>query len=444
MDINRLKKDELQYELRLRGMPFDNKTVAELRSCLRPLLKFEKSDESLHYPDYDFDVDEELVIIQGKLGEINSSVVQFSGSKTDGVFLTLNSRLVHLLKRTDRLPRTETNSNQRSELMGKIFELFDDLERATKCRDPSTNISSLFRNEDDEASDGSVSEVGARGVSLNVSNEASTSRQRFQPVQKWNLRFSGESKTVTVHNFLERVDELRLARGISELELFESAIDLFEGKALLWYRANRSRFSDWNSLARLLCKHYEPPDYKNRLLQEIMSRTQDNSESIVDYLACMNAMFRRYGSLSEDVQLGMIMRNLAPFYTMQLPVIRNLQQLEDECLILETKKFRADSYKPPSAKKSTHVEPDFAFIQSSTSQLTLDVQQTSPSSNFNALNSSVHANVTCFNCRKQGHLVQQCTEPYVKRCYRCGKLNHTTRTCPACNSNSGNSFRRNQ
>ncbi|KAK9674611.1 hypothetical protein QE152_g40991 [Popillia japonica] len=99
--------------------------------------------------------------------------------------------------------------------------------------------------------------------------------QRFQPVSKWQLKFRGDDKSMTVHSFLERVNELRVARGLTEAQLFDSAIDLFEGKALLWFRSNRDVFNDWKSLSALLIKHYEPPDYRARLFEDILGRTQD-------------------------------------------------------------------------------------------------------------------------------------------------------------------------
>ena len=63
-------------------------------------------------------------------------------------------------------------------------------------------------------------------------------------IEKWNLKFSGEVKKLSDHNFLERVEELRLARNLSTKQIFDSAIDLFEGKALNWFRGNRTRFHD--------------------------------------------------------------------------------------------------------------------------------------------------------------------------------------------------------
>lgn len=171
---------------------------------------------------------------------------------------------------------------------------------------------------------------------------------------------------MSVHNFLERVTELCESRHVSKQQVFESAVDLFAGKALTWYRANKLRVHDWNSLTNLLRVHFEPLDYRSRLFKEILERTQDTSKSIVEYLSCIQALFRRYGGLSETAQLDILERNLSPFYATQLPVIASICQLEEECLKLEIKKYRSDNYVPPSRRKNQFVEPDFAFVGAET------------------------------------------------------------------------------
>lgn len=262
-------------------------------------------------------------------------------------------------------------------------------------------------------------------------------------IEKWNLRFSGDNKKLSVHGFLERVNELRLARNITYRQLFDSAIDLFEGKALNWFRANRTRFNDWNGLAELLQTHFSPPDYKSRLFREILDRTQDTSESIVDYLSSMQALFRRYVGLSEAVQLDILCRNLSPFYSTQLPDVDTIEELEEECLKLETKKYRVESYVPPSRKRHQFVEPDFAFVevesQPSSSAEPVASQQTS----VNEVSPPTRSNLVCWNCQAPGHLNRNCPNPKKTHCYRCGTPNVTVRTCTKC-SNSGNDFRRNR
>lgn len=72
MEVNYLKKDELKYELQLRGVSAENQVVKGMRSQLRSLLSFEASESGLHYPQYSLKAGEELAIIRGKVTEVTA------------------------------------------------------------------------------------------------------------------------------------------------------------------------------------------------------------------------------------------------------------------------------------------------------------------------------------------------------------------------------------
>lgn len=82
-DIDRLKKDELLYELSMRGFKkTDKQTVDDLRSLLRPILKLEKDEKSLDYPKLSLGVSSELSVISSKLAEI-TGLLEHTSSKGD-------------------------------------------------------------------------------------------------------------------------------------------------------------------------------------------------------------------------------------------------------------------------------------------------------------------------------------------------------------------------
>lgn len=159
----------------------------------------------------------------------------------------------------------------------------------------------------------------------------------------------------------------------------------------------------------------------------------------MEYLSCMSALFNRYGKVTSDVQLDIVVRNLAPFYTMQLPVVRNLDELERECLKLEVKKYRADNYQAPATRSRARLaaEPDLAYVSSnselSASEIRTDIKRVS--------SSVPDSSSICFNCRKVGHQYRNCPSPRNKHCFRCGRSDVTVRTCPNCNSVAGTSDR---
>lgn len=448
MNINYLKKEMLIHELVVRGVTVDDsKTVDLLRSTLRPLLKLERAG-IFNHPPYSLNFQQEKVLIRAFLDEASEATRTLSGASAQNKFFSTQSRLVHLMNRTNRIPVTSltpAEQNERAELLVGILAALDSLETASR-QDPELSQHLLDFDEDPNFVNNLPHNSTTRQPSRALIGQSAlpTAQPSKAPnVEKWNLKFSGDNKKLSVHNFLERVTELRSARNVTERQLFDSAIDLFEGKALNWYRANKDRFNDWNSLAELLQRHFAPPDYRSRLFREILDRTQDTSESIVDYLSCMHALFRRYGGLTDEVQLEILCRNLSPFYSTQLPDVDTVEELEVECLKLETKKYRVESYVPPSRKRQQFVEPDFAFIsvenpQPSTSSYDSSDQVCAVNQEPPRDRSS--SELKCWNCQKKGHLNRNCPEPRKTHCYRCGTPNVTVRTCTKC---SGNETRRN-
>lgn len=437
IEVNHLHKDEIIYELKFRGVGVEEaRLVDELRKCLRPLIKLEKQSSSFSYPVVQIDVDDELKFIELKFGELETIISSPSRPQS------CRSRIHHYINRVNRIKISQLNTDQvpkHARLLADFLTLLDSLD-SDDLSTSLANVSIANATVSVTANNTPTIATTANTTVTNLTASPSAVVRSYSgksAIAKWGIKFTGDVRDFSVHNFLERVTELRLARGVSEADLFESAIDLFDAKALLWYRSNRARFNDWQTLTDLLRKHYEPPDYKARLLQDILSRTQDSSESFVDYYSCMLSMFRRYGDASEEVQLGIISRNLAPFYTMQLPSVNNLSELEDECLKLEHKKYRADHYKPPVRKRNTYVEPDFAFVSAGVSEGEQTEVRVSAIASRRAA-----PDLKCYNCGQVGHKFDLCDKPRKRFCYRCGYADVTVRNCPGCSGNAKRGTRR--
>mgnify|MGYP005984845299 FL=1 len=301
---------------------------------------------------------------------------------------------------------------------------------------PSTSKVNVFQSESESDDSDSDKDSAHEVLSSTRRDELSSEPKTKVPVSKWGVKFTGEAKSISVVAFLERVEELRIARGLSTEELVRSAVDLFEGRALNWFRTIRERVHRWTDLENLLRAHYLPPDYKHRLFHEILSRTQGQNENCIDYLTAMTTMFKRHGSIDADVKLGILTRNLAPFYLSQLPVVSNLEELERECLRIEVIKHRVDHYQPPSRRRTDQVEPELASIAE------VETPSATETRNRQSRGGS-SANVVCYNCKVRGHISGNCTAPLQRRCYRCSEPNVTVRTCPRCNppGTSGNGNR---
>lgn len=62
------------------------------------------------------------------------------------------------------------------------------------------------------------------------------------------------------------------ARYVSKAELV-SAIDLFSGGVLLWFKSIKNHVNDCDSLAKMLHSEFLPSDYDDRLWDEIRNHT---------------------------------------------------------------------------------------------------------------------------------------------------------------------------
>lgn len=439
MDCDRLNKDELTYELKIRGFT-DVSNVQEMRSRLRYLLRMEQSGQTLTYPKSTLKCDEEFKIITDKIKEIRALIVELkSPSRKSGPYKKIETKLGHILKRTDRtISGKEDEDKTRVSLLSEIFELGSQLEtRIENLERESASLSMLDASlKDVDLGESDSNSVDDDGAAANMSTSirksvSSTSTVKSVPVVKWNVSFTGDVKQVSVSAFLERIEELCIARHVSKDDLFDSAVDLFKGQALVWFRANRKDFKDWDSLAKAMKIQFQPYDYDERLYDEIKRRTQGQDEPIGIYLAVMTNLFNRMSiSIPEQTQLRILLKNISPFYQINLGLveINNIDELKNLCAKIERKKHTIDNFAAPSRKKCD-LEPDLAYVTS--------VQESSN----NAIATTSGTSMKCWNCNQLGHRSAQCNQSKRKHCYRCGEPNVTVKSCGKCNSNPGNDYR---
>lgn len=344
MNIIRLSSDELAYELVIRGV--ETGTCDQMRKRLASLRKLEKSGNSFTYPPYPFKFEEDEEAIRKKIEtNLEPLVNDVDGDPNSGAVLKLHTKFAHLLGRIDRMMvESEAQKTTKVRFLGKVLILMADLDdkilawKNEQCNYEDNPVSlSLMEDivhptdtehEDDEA--GAVADIPRHSSIIPISNQSS----RSIPVSKWDLKFSGEKKDMSVNAFLERVEELRIARNVTKETLFDSGIDLFTGKALHWYRYVRKTECKWDGLVKRLREEFQPHNYTEKLFEEIRKRTQGPEESVGIYLAVMLAMFDRLECpVSQEMQLKIIMRNLSPFYQSQLGLVevKTIGELKTLC-----------------------------------------------------------------------------------------------------------------
>ncbi|KAL3273370.1 hypothetical protein HHI36_014818 [Cryptolaemus montrouzieri] len=114
-DCNRLAKYELMYELVIRGFE-DVGTVESMRSCLINVFKLERSGQSLSYPPYSLNCDDEFKITEDKIKEV-------------------------IVKRVDRThPTEDTKRKEQSQVLSEALTLLPELKtgvRTLHTQEPS-------------------------------------------------------------------------------------------------------------------------------------------------------------------------------------------------------------------------------------------------------------------------------------------------------------------
>lgn len=436
MQVNRLSQDELSYELAIRGVSTEG-TVRVMRKNLSSILKIEKRSTKISFPAYPFTFEQDTQALARKIDELTPLIEAFSDYTRSATYIRLHSKLLHAIGRADRVKASSNDDKkQHIDLLLKLQNLMSDLNKRAKAVGKANSSGTILDLSMVNLSDGSSSEV-SDGDDADVAQcPTGNVAVKSVPVCRWDLKFSGEPKTMSLSAFLSRVEELRVARNVTYDQLFSSAFDLFSGRALVWFSAVRRTISSWNELVTHLRTEFQPPNYDEQLFEEMKRRTQGSDETIGMFVAVMSVYFDRLEQigcpLNESARLKFLLRNLTPYNQQQLSLvtITSVEQLKKVGRQIEQARASVSMYAPPP-NKTKLLEPDLAYCS-------VDVQSVGSSSG-NSNNLSL-PNVVCFNCRKMGHVKRDCREPFRKNCYRCGYPNVTVTNCPRC---QGNARRRN-
>lgn len=433
LEVNRLEKDELSYELKYRGFT-DNLTVKDMRKTLRGFIKLEKSQSELKYPEYPFSFTEDNDFISTKIDDIKALIEDFYDSDSSTSYLKISCKLAHVFGRAQRSKSTNDDEHKKRskllvDLLGLESKLKSKVRKFMKLSQPSgmpvdlsIALSSSRINNSSDTEDSSAEED-----CVNPTDPVPQFSYKPINIAKWNLtKFHGDNKSISLSAFLENVEELRLSHGVSSKQLFDAAHELFAGKALIWFRSIKNKISDWTHLVNELRLQFQPPNFNDKLLQEIRTRTQGPNENMGMYIAVMTNMFNRLTvSVDEATRIKILLQNIAPFYQSQLGLVSvtSVDQLLQIGRKLEARKDTIESFTPPPRNRIGLMEPDLAYIYGD------------PTSSYP---SQIDALVTCWNCRKPGHVARKCSQSKSRYCFKCGNPNCTVNTCANC-SKSENS-----
>lgn len=265
--------------------------------------------------------------------------------------------------------------------------------------------------------------------------------RRRNPVAEWNISFSGDSKEISLNDFLSQVALLARAERVTDEDLLVSAVYLFKGSASTWYRAFNPYFATWGQLIAGLRAQFLPVDYDFWLLRELEQRRQGETENFGIFFAAMEMLFRNLSvQLGEQQKLAIVMRNMLPFYAERLALedICNLPQLAVRCKKIEEVKYRIGRQVTPQIHRKDLLEPAFSYQgQYIPRQRVSEIQNINEEEEpdyFSVahISNPVQRTRLCYNCGEPGHQFNQCVFESRLFCYKCGAPDCVTRNCKLC------------
>ncbi|KAI5631529.1 hypothetical protein NE865_15759 [Phthorimaea operculella] len=162
-------------------------------------------------------------------------------------------------------------------------------------------------------------------------------------------------------------------------------------KAKHWFRSIKDTINTWAELEKQLIADFSLFDHDYRLLKEINSRTQGESENIVIYLAIMSQMFARLiDPISEKEQLQILLHNIRPCYANVLSSnsasTESISELRSVCQNYEKIKCMTSQFHEPPKISENTIAPDLAFNCSHEDRNKFAKKNYNP--NYNKYNSS--------------------------------------------------------
>lgn len=452
MKPRHLLAPEIDYELKIRNVVTD-RDIKDKHKILGKLLQKERESgktQLLVDPDYSFINEQNAINIT--LDSIKNNVSDFEGTTKDSLYIRTKSRLSHVQGRIERMQIDRTILEQvtfKNEALATSITLEADLDGSIKTDNPTPQVIDL-------------------SSTFGYNNQPNTSSpyafpNKTVPIYKWDLKFDGSNSGLGVKAFLERVEELSEARHVTKKMLYESAVDLFTGKALLWFRHLKESgiVSDWDSLVSKLEIDFLDLDYEEELWNSIKNRKQLSDESVVIFVAIMESLYNRLSNKPAVVtRIKWIKRNLRVEISGKLALkeYSTVNELVQDAKILESF-LKEESKSVPAVKCNVlHSEIDGELSSPSTSftrpQINFKNQnknkfqysnkrntfynhrnkpQRYPSNEVQSLRTS--KSVICWNCNGPNHTFQACTLKRNKFCYKCGNPGVVLKDCVKCSEN---------
>ncbi len=262
------------------------------------------------------------------------------------------------------LPFSIASTNQKSDIP-KTLPIFDNeqslvnslqppiqpqIHSNNDCTSRNSNQNLNKSNEEDEEL---ATALGSSLLSLLQAQQKQLhhNQPRPSPVSHWKFTYSGEAGNLKLSEFLSKVEMHAKADHLSDTDLVDSAVFLFEGEVARWWQSARNNYSSWKQVALALKSGFSAPEDDLQIQRKILDRRQTQNEPFCVYIADMENLFSNLTfTLSEQQKLTFLKGNMLPFYIEHLALtpVNSVRELIIFCGLLEKTRQRLQQLQPPT------------------------------------------------------------------------------------------------
>lgn len=443
---NHLLLSELNYELKLRGITTE-RPQDEKRKILGRLWSKERQQglDLVKLSDLSFDFATEKTEIGYSLNSIATLINEFEGPVTDSCYKRAFTRLCHITLRIQRINLDSIADNAEEILK------FKNESYATAIKLDADLHEKISESEQVNLNSSTFQPI----VNTSYTHPSCSISHKSFPVYKLGIQFEGEPSKLL--SFIERVEELALSRHVSKQELFDSAADLFSGKATFWLRHVKPSVSDWDNLMVKLKQDFLKTDFDDELWGQIRSRKQGNNEPVILYISCLDALFNRLShQVAEITKIKYIKLGLQQDFRERLALVDvdSISALGSLCKRIEESKIVSHTSQNHSKTIFCLADPELAYISNTPGSSNSKVNETDSYNNNRFRRGSYNrneelsvtkndkakptasSNIICWKCNMPNHTFRHCkVMGNNKFCFKCGSPDVTLKNCLKCKGN---------
>lgn len=220
---------------------------------------------------------------------------------------------------------------------------------------------------------------------------------------------------------------------------------LFRDDAYIWNTTYEERFQSWETLVNCLKMRYDNPNRDRIIREEMRNRKQRPNERFSAFLTEMETLAKRMRTkMPEAEKFNIVIENMKMSYKRRLALepIHSIEHLAQLCYRFDALDSTLYNPRPvirnPSLnqidaededignEKWTEENEEVCAIRTKMARTTLTQAK---QSNTDEEKTPRTTAVTCWNCRRSGHIWRECDKRKTIFCHMCGQADTTAFRC---------------